>query len=163
MKNIGFGILVTFSILALLGADGTGQTVHFPQHGFSIAALEDPNAGGNTILLTMSLPPSDGISPNINVLSQDYAGSLDDYLALSKQQFADNKFKLISSQKLDGQTAVLEYSGMLNDRDFHWYAKVSLKGHGVLLATATATEKQWPDDEKQLRACIDSFSRDGAP
>jgi hypothetical protein len=108
----------------------------------------------------MSLPPTDGFAPNVNVIAQNYPGSLDDYIALSKQQTANAGWNWIKADKADDSTAIIEFASKTANISLHYYAKVSRKGPEIILITATATEKQWAADSTQLKACVDSFQRD---
>jgi len=158
MKRIPWLVALACGAAAVLGA-AAGQALHFPQHGFSIAPLEG-RAGANGMVLLMSLSPTDGFAPNVNVMAQTSHGTIDDFIALSKRQFTQAGLHVIKAEKLDDNDAAFEYSGNLQGRALHWYAKASLKGDEVLLATATATDAQWPKLADQLKACVDSFRRD---
>jgi hypothetical protein len=50
-----------------------------------------------------------------------------------------------------------EYSGPLQGRSLHWYARAEKSGGRVYLATATAAEQQWAKQGAQLKACVDSL------
>ena len=161
MKRLGW-MLAAVVGLSLLAAAKLPQALHFPLHRFSISPLEGRTAGTNSLLLTMSLPVSGGFAPNVNVVAQNAPPSIADYIAISKREFEEHGMKVLQSNKPDNNTVIFEYTGTLQNRPLHWYAKASLKGREMLLATATATEQQWPSDGAQLRACVDSFQRDGA-
>ena len=158
MKRIMLLVVVACGTAALLGA-AAGQALHFPQHGFSIAPLEG-RAGSTGMVVLMSLPPTGGFAPNVNVVAQTSHGTMDDFIALSKQQFAQAGLHVVKAEKGGDSDATFEYTGNMQGRALHWYAKASLKGDEVLLATATATDQQWPKFADPLKACVDSFRRD---
>lgn len=160
MRRIGWVLVGSlFGLFLLAGADA-GQAIHFPVYGFSIAPLEGPAGPTDSMLVTMFLPPSDGFAPNVGVISQTSTGTIDDYIATSKQDCASAGWKIIQLNKLDDHTVVFEYTGQASGKALHWYSKASLKGNEVLLVTATATEGQWAKDATQLQQCVDSFQRD---
>ena len=160
MKKLTTVLIAACGLIVLVGAESR-QALHFPLHAFSIEPLEGRTAGGTAVLMTMSLPPSGGFASNVNVLTQNAGGgSIDDYLAVSKRGFEQAGMKVIKADKLDDSTLLIEYNGIFQGTPMHWYAKASLKGNEVLLATGTATEKQWPKDAARLKACVDSFKRD---
>ena len=128
----------------------------FPNNGFAIAPLDQP-AAGTYKMLSMSLPPSGGFAPNINVMTQEYAGTMDDYTTLTLKQFDTMKFNVLSNTKSGKDTVTLEYSGTLKTGTLHWYAKAFSKNGTVYLVTATATEDQWKNVSDKLKTCVDSF------
>ena len=160
MKIAGYVLTVSALGLLLLAGANTSPALHFPLHHFSIDPLETPTAGTNSVLLIMNLTPSDGFAPNVNVMTQNYPGTLDDYIALSKQQTATADWNWLKGDKIDDTTAIIEYTGKKAALSLHFYAKVSRKGQEFILTTATATEKQWATSSPQLRACVESFHRD---
>jgi hypothetical protein len=159
MRKIGSALLAGLFCVFLLGAADTQQQIHFPLHGFSIDALEGP-ADTRGMLMSMSLPASDGFAPNVNLISQNSPGTIDQYIEISKQQVTQNGWTLIKANKVDDNTAVMEITGKVGDNSLHFYDKVSRKGDEVILITATATENQWTTNSAQLEACVDSFQRD---
>ena len=127
----------------------------FRNSGFSISPLDEPGKGPTQVLM-MFLPASGGFAPNVNVQTQEYSGKLEEYAALSKKQLEDSKLKLISSSVTSG-ALILEYSGEMQARALHWYAKAVLKSGTIYLTTATATENQWKEVSGKLKSCVDSF------
>lgn len=159
MKRFAW-LLIAVCGAGLLAGAAARDALHFPLHKFSIAPLEVQTAGQPATLMSMYLPPSDQFAPNVNVVSQPWPGSLDQYITTSKQEFAHNGLQLLKADKADDNTVTMEYAGNMQGRPLHFYAKAGLKNHEVLLATATATDRQWPAVSPRLRACIDSFQRD---
>ena len=128
----------------------------FPNNGFAIAPLDQPGEGANQVLF-MFLPASAGFAPNVNVQTQKYAGTIEEYAAVSKKQFEDGQLKIISTAKPDKATAVFEYSGQMEGKALHWYARAALRNGAIYLITATALEDQWKDASAKLKSCVDSF------
>lgn len=159
MKRTGWELAAVCGLCLMVSA-AARESLHFPLHRFSITPLEGRTAGKQSVLLFMSLPASGGFGPNVNVVAQPAPPSIDDYLSISKREFEQKDMKILKADKVDDQTAVVEYTGNLQNRSLHFYAKAILKGKEVLLATATATEQQWESDGAQLRTCVDSFRRD---
>ncbi len=148
-----------FAILCCLPAiaEDTPARLHFNTNSFSIRALEGPAGNQPAQTLMMFLPPTEGFAPNVNVQIQPYVGTLADYVALSKRQFKTMGLALLNEQSV-GRTAVsLEYSGQMQGRKLHWYARVHLHKGKACIATATAAETQWQTVAKQLKACVDSL------
>jgi hypothetical protein len=122
----------------------------FTMGGFSIQRLE----GCQTLM--MLLPMSDAFAPNVNVQVQPYPGTLEDYIALSRQQCHEAGWKIVS-QKKGKSSLVIEYRGSMGGPDLHWYSRAELRQKKAYLATATALETQWPSTSRRLKACVDSL------
>ena len=119
--------------------------------GFSIAALEGTQA------LAMLLSPSDGFAANVNVQVQPYPGTLDDYIALSRDQFREIGATVVSQRKSGASTRVVEYTGEVSGSSLHFYSRAEKRGNKVYLATASATAQQRPSLSAKLKACVDSL------
>ncbi len=143
-----------------LYAGTASQKLVFPLHGFSISPLEETSATANYVVLFMNMPPTDNFSPNINVMVQQYAGSLADFKTLSESQFIEQKWVLIKSEVRDKNVLVLEYAGKYNGIDMHWYSRVMKRGGQAYLVTGTAREIQWKQVSARLTATVDSFVLD---
>jgi hypothetical protein len=156
-------LLFILSCLLLVALAGNGQTtnqMHFPKAGFSIAPLEEPPGQSPQQVLMMFLPVTKSFAPNVNVQIQPYTGTIDEYVALSLDQFKGMGLKL-SYQKAVGKSAVaLEYTGEMKGKPLHWYARAEKSGANVYLVTATASEEQWGNVATQLKTCVDSFRCD---
>ena len=141
-------------------AAGLTNRLLFPVAGFSIKPLETPLGKAPQQALFMSLPGVDGLAANVNVQIQPYRGTLDEYIALSEEQFKAAGLKVVQRSK-QGQSAVqFEYTGQMQGRALHWYARVELATERVYLVTATAAETQWKKEALPLKACVDSFRRE---
>ena len=122
---------------------------------FSINALVSENIA-NTQPLMMFLSASEGFAPNVNVQVQQYPNSLKEYAKLSVQQFNQLNFKVLQNKQTE-TSLVLEYSGIMQGNNLHWYAIAHKKGNNVYLVTATSTESQWKTHSKTLIECVKSF------
>ena len=131
--------------------------LHFMAAGFSIRALDAPPGPMSHQVLMMLLPRIGGFSPNVGVRIQPHAGTIEQYAALSKRQFAAAKWTMVKETKVAAAAMVFEYSGKLRGHPMHWYAKASARHNRVYLVTATCTEAQWPKLSARLKACVDSF------
>lgn len=136
---------------------GAADKLTFPQAGFSIAPLDAKPAQAQEQKLMMFLPGVGGFAPNVNVLLQPHTGTLDEYIAISKNGFQKLNFTILNLAKSGIDTILLEYTGQMRGMSLHWYAKAILKDGRVYLATATAPEDQWPATCAKLKACVDSF------
>ena len=141
----------------LLGA-APAATVRFPGYGFEIQALEEKASAAPAIQpLAMSLPARDGFAPNVNVVIQQHAGTFDDYVELTKRQFDQFKFKVLSEERIGQAEWKVEYSGPFQKLTLHWYARAVAQDGKVFLVTATAKDSGWADVAAPLRAAVDSF------
>lgn len=102
----------------------------------------------------------DGFAANVNVQIQPYVSSIDDYLALSVRQCETAGFKLLQQKIVDKSVMVLEYTGEMQGRLLHWYARAEKSAGKVYLTTATAADEQWSKVGPPLKACVDSFRCD---
>lgn len=153
-----FLFLVSILLCTAASSSAQQQAMHFPQ-GFSIAPLGG-DCQTNYMILSMSLPPADGFSPNVNVITQKFQGTADDYLAVTRNQFDQMKMTLIRADEPDKTTLVLEYTGAIGDRQLHFYAKAFVKTDHVILVTATVADSQWQSLSAPLQACVDSLQMD---
>jgi len=144
-------------LLSLRPADQPQSALIFKSYGFSISALDTKPAETMQQVLFMTMPASDGFAPNVNVQIQPHAGTLDEYVELSKQQFKDAEFTLDSERKIGKSAVVFSYFGKLGAKKFRWHAKAELHDGKVYLATATATEAQWEKVMAPLVECVESL------
>ena len=128
----------------------------FLNSGFAISPLDEPGKGTH-LLLSMFLPASGGFSPNVNVQSQEYSGTIDEYVTMSLHGLKESKFDLISNSKPSKDRVVCEYTGLMNGKVLHFYANAVMKDRTVFLVTATALEDQWKGASEKLRSCVDSL------
>ncbi len=157
MKRKQSAILFLFTVaLSLPAADSTNRLC-FPAAGFSIAPLEVSAGEDRRQALMMFLPATGYFAGNVNVQIQPYSGPIEEYTTLTLKQFKDAGLKVIAQKKAGASGVVVEYSGESQGRTLHWYARAEKKAGHVYLATATATEQDWPTQAAQLKACVDSL------
>ena len=153
-------VLLTL-LLAAAGADADTtarmrSTLIFGEHGFSIDAPVGHDAAQIQQVVMLMLPPADGFAANVNVQVQPFAGTIEEYVRVSAEQFKANGVTLIA-EKHDAKSAMIEYKGPYGGRTLHWYSRSFLGKSGIVLATATTTESQWPKQAATLRASVDSL------
>jgi hypothetical protein len=131
--------------------------LNFPKAGFSIAPLDSESEPVQQQKLVMFLPVSNGFAPNVNVMTQPHTGTLDEYIEISKQGFLKAGFTVLNLTKSGADTVIFEYTGQIQARSLHWYARAILKNGKIHLVSATALEEQWLATAAKLKACVDSF------
>ena len=105
----------------------------------------------------MFLPAVDGFAANVNVQIQPYPGTIQDYVALSVKQCDTAGFKVLQQKATEKAAAVIEYTGQMQGRQLHWYARAEKSAGKVYIATATAADEQWSKLAPQLKAVVDSL------
>jgi hypothetical protein len=153
MKTRSVLVVWLTMVVSVAAADSTNR-LHFPLSGFSIAPLEAPLGEKISQVVVMWLPPT---TANVNVQIQPFEGSIDEYAALTLKQFQENKAEVVSQKKLGSLVFVVEYTGELEGQRLHWYARAEKSLAYVYLTTGTTTEKLWPVQAAQIKACVDSF------
>jgi hypothetical protein len=147
---------VFFSLATLLPA--RAATIDLPLYGFQIDALDaTPSTSTPTTVLEMFLPATESFAPNINVQIQPFAGKIKDYVTLSKSQFEQMKWKVVTEQQPGDNEWDVEYTGSYQGSDLHFYARAMSANGKIYIATATAKESQWPTISDALRKHVDSF------
>ncbi|MCW5624127.1 MAG: hypothetical protein KIT73_05340 [Burkholderiales bacterium] len=155
-------LLCAATLLVALNLEAAEPAVlQFPVGGFSIQALEERPGNMTRQALVMALPATGDFAANVNVQIQPFDGSLDEYVALSEEQFRAMGLQSIGQQRPDANTVVFEYTGELQGRRLHWYSRAERAPGRIYLATATATEQQWRTDGARLKTCVDSLRRTG--
>lgn len=132
--------------------------LHFRDAGFSIAPLSVPSRGMTISGISMTLPPENGFQANVNVMVQDFPGTMEEYVDLSRAEFGAMEGAEILSETVTSSEVSWEYTWAMNGRDLHLYGRAIKNGGSVYLVTATATESQWKKMEGELRACVESFA-----
>lgn len=151
--------LAVIVMLLGLGVCQTAQadTVTLPQYGFQIDPLDAPVPSTSTVAIMTFLPPSNGFSPNVNVMIQPFDKDIKGYSELSKKQFDQLGYKVISQNMVGDSEWAVEYAGSLKDSPLHWYARAILKSGKVYLVTATGSEAEWSKVSGALKKCVESF------
>ena len=157
MKLITLAAVVLSLLLPSFVPRASAGTIDLPQYGFEIDALDSDPGGATATAILMFLPAADGFAPNINVNIQPYKGTIKEYAALSKGQFAEMKWKVLSEEQKGEDEWRTEYSATTKSGDLHFYARALKKGDRVYLVTATAKESQWTALQAKLRKHVDSL------
>src|SRR5215470_8084522 len=113
-------LLLPFAVFPLIAA--WAGALQFPQYGFQIDALDTTVTHLPMKALMMYLPPHQDLNPNVNVLIQPSQG-VKDYVALTKKQFQQMGWKLVSDKMMGEKEWILEYTGAFQDINMHWYAR----------------------------------------
>lgn len=144
---------------AFIGFSSSSEagTIDLPVYGFQLDGLEAQPGDVPTSAVMSFLPVTDGFAPNINVQIQPYAGSMADYITISKQQFAPMQWKVVSEKTVGDNEWVAEYTGPLQGNDLHFYARALSRNGKVYLVTGTAKQTQWPTVGDTIRKHVDSF------
>jgi hypothetical protein len=103
------------------------------------------------------LPADDDFAPNINVTIQPFAGSMGDYISLTKEQFQQVNLVVISERENGDNEWIVEYTGSMQGNDLHYYARAVSNNGKVFLVTATAKASQWNAVADVLRKHVESF------
>lgn len=157
MKLSGRTIATLALLLTSFLTRAVANTIDLPQYGFEIDALDGEPGSETTVALMMFAPVSDGFAPSINVNIQPYKGSIKEYAALSKGQFEQMKWKVVSEEQRGEGEWRIEYTGTTKSGDLHFCARALFKSGRVYLVTATAKESQWAALEAKLRKHVDSM------
>jgi hypothetical protein len=129
-----------------------------PADGNKIDPLDQPAGPPAThMAVGLARPGSAGFAPNVNVMVQAYADTMDAYIALSKTQFTQMEAKLSLDKKLSDKEWVVEYTGKLPQGELHFYARAVAVPGKVYLITATDTPAAWEKNGAALKKCVDSF------
>lgn len=155
-RNCLPALLPALLFVAPDAADSSNR-LSFPLSEFSITPLEAAPGQTPWTPLIMSLPPVDGFSANVNVQVQPFAGTLDEYAALSQRQFSAAGCKVLSNTRQAQTVVIFEYTGKVKDRSLHWYARAVQASGRIYLVTATSAAAHWDKEAPRLKACVDSF------
>jgi hypothetical protein len=169
MKFLRFILL--YSLLSLVvRAQSDGGLLRFESEGFTISAegfnvkrSDLGSAAGQSPVAVLYLAPTGGFAPNVNVLIQNFSGSISDYVSVTKQEFDSAGIKVVNERTVSPTEWMVEYAGTLSGRSLHWYARAVKNGDKVYLTTATATPEQWEQVSPKLKQCVDSFALTNVP
>jgi len=156
MKKIILVIVIAAFVLPALAEEGANR-LHFKVAGFSIQPLEAAPTEIGSQVLVMSLPPSEGFAPYVNIQIQPYSGSMDEYIKLSQEHFKTAGWTVISQGRPGKSSVLFEFKGFVQAQPMHWYARAERMAGRIYLATATATENQWSEEGEVLKRCVASF------
>ena len=141
-------------IASLLIATASVSADSFSSNDFTFSPPTGITAGQ---VAHFYLDVSDGFAPNVNIQKQQYQASLEDYKNLSLTQFKQLNWKVIGSSIINNQL-VMEYSGLMENLNFHFYTRAFKKGNFIYIATGTSLQTQWPKVSKKLKQSVNSFA-----
>ena len=142
-------LLITLSSICYAEFSNDEFAIQLPQANKAVAQ------GGPQVAIFF-LPPMDNFQANVNVQKQAFKGTMEQYKSISLGQFEKMKFTLVKESLLNGVLTV-EYTGNMQNRDFHWYVKATKKGDSVYLVTGVAPQRTWQYQGDTLRSSVDSF------
>lgn len=154
MKKIIFTVL--FITVSLSISAQEAGIIEFKNEGFKLNALESTGTNYGHVLFQMFLPVDNGFTPSVNVMTQDYTGTLQDYKELSDTQFESLGLELIKSE-ITGNRYIIEYRGNLQGREIHAYSVAQKRGYLVYLSTGMTTLSSWDKYKDKIISVIDSF------
>ena len=158
MKKTTRAVCVAVFVSLAICSQSRSEAIELPLYGFQIDALDAaPSTSNPTTVIQTFLPATEGFAPNIIVQIQPYTGTMKDYAALSKKQFEQMKWKVITDQQPNDNEWNVEYTGSLEGNDLHFYARAVSNNGKVYLITATAKESQWTTVGDTLRKHLESF------
>jgi hypothetical protein len=151
--------VIAMSLLSLVGVARADDTLHFTKEGFSIRSLHPPIGAQPVQVLSMQLASDGTFASNVNVQIQPFAGTMDDYIKMSLDEFAQLGLTLASKKKTSEDVVILDYTGTMRDLPLHFYARaLRSKAKGVIyLVTGTALASQWAKAAPEIKACVDSL------
>ena len=122
-------------------------------------SIEPPAVQGSAgyLVAAFSTPLQDGFSANVNVQRQEFRQSIDAYDELTKAQFVQAGFTVVKRERRGEREIVYEYTGQLQGRALHWYARAVAATPHVYLITATALDSSWPAQKAMLVRSVESF------
>lgn len=153
-----------FAVVTLLVISGfstlTAAEGDLPYYGWKLKDLDAliEKAPGQTLLIRVD--ETGKVSANINVQIQPFAGTMKEYMDVSRGQF-DQLFEKgwkMFSEKQDGEKEwSCEVTGTAKGKEYHFYARAVKEGTRVYLITATALQEQWGSVGEKLRRHVDAF------
>ncbi len=108
------------------------------------------------LVAMLYLPAKNGFAGNVNILIQDFSGTMKEYDDLTKIQIKQSGF-IVSNAQFLGNGAKYEYAGKSQGFDCKWYARVEINSGKSYVITATGLALDWPDQETVLKKSVDSF------
>jgi hypothetical protein len=132
-----------------------GEESQFSTQNFTIKA---PSGIGNGqgVVTMIFLPAKNGFAGNVNVMIQEYAGTILEYNDLSQSQFKQMGLSIIEV-KLNTDSVIYEYEGKSGQHELHWYSRAIKRDNRMYLITATSLLADWPGQKEALIQSVDSF------
>lgn len=150
-------VILAFFIMTYINA---GQ-LDFTEHGFSVESFSiDAKQSGNYVVVMFAKPSNNNIfSTNINIIAQDFNGSIKEYVQASDKEFNNTLGFRTIHKSSNNEQATWEYTILTNGMHMHFLSKVlfNKKNNKFYLITGSALESNWKNDEKNIRKVVDSF------
>lgn len=131
-------------------------------YGYSLVPPTFPKAekdsGAQTAMFFA--PGKKGFASSLGIMVQTVKMTLDDYSALSREQFEKGGIKVGSETKLkvSGRDAILwEYEDASQGRKLKFMALAVVDAGRVFLVTGTSTRDDYESLAKEFKASLDSF------
>lgn len=103
------------------------------------------------------MPAQNNFAANVNVMAQNYKGTLESYNELNKKQLKQVGFTVLRAELKDG-LITYEYTGRQQNLELRWYSQARKSGDKVYLVTATALRGDWEEQSESLIASVQSFA-----
>lgn len=151
-----YSMLLAMVLCAALGVRAE-TTFTSSEYGFTLKPPVQEKWTGSGVVATFLLPPVAGFSDNVNVMIQEFAGTLAQYDQITKKEFEQNAMTVIASQQAK-EVLIYEYAGKFQGRALHWYSRAYPKDGKIYLITATCAEERWEKNKALLMGAVDSFA-----
>lgn len=122
-------------------------------YDFTPPSFPDSESG---LLFNYYLPSIDNFASNVNLGSQAFAGSVEEYDAITQMQFKQYGFEVLRSE-IRGNEILYSYQGEYQARKVLWYARAIKHGAKFYVITATYPLSRAETDGPVLRASVESF------
>jgi len=153
VKIFSISCILAFFAISASQAD----SVDFESLGFSMSPPETVLSEMGQQPLMLFLPADDGFAPNVNVMIQPYAGTMEEYTELSLSQFRQLGLEVVEEPVIEESSGVFQYQGFMNGLNLRFYAKAFAKGDKIYLITATAKQSHWDKYGGVLIKSVESF------
>lgn len=156
------------ALVGLTASDASARPAPAPSlytndvYGFSIVPPAFPAAGktaGGQAAMFFA-PVRKGMASNLNVIVQGEKMTVDEYVALSKNQFKQLNLTLLSEKRLKvsgREAALFEYEGKPQGIEMKWMALAVADGDRIVLATGTAIASEYDSVSKAFKASLETL------
>lgn len=132
----------------------------YPYYGLRLADLDALVAKEPGNVLRVAFDESDGFTANINIQIQHFSGTMKEYMEISHKSFDqlfDKKWSTVSEDQKGEKGCLVEITGTLKGREYHFYARAVKQPEKVYLITATSLQSQWATVGDKMRRYVDAF------
>ena len=146
---------IIFAVLSMYSLNAMSSELNFDELGFTMENLSDSSTSPHQVVM-LTLPPENGFTSNVAVIIQTYDGTLEQYKALTMEQFKSNDITLVNTH-LTKTYLIIEYTGFTQGKSLHWYAKAMKKNGSIYLATGSSLGALWAKDKDKLIKSVNSL------